>query len=106
MTVRNYRWRERRSIELDGESMTEQAHRDQTDINSIVQRFQRTGVLPEQRQGQYADVTSLQGDFLERVEHARKVIASYGEAVAEYERSKAAAAAAPPEQPSAAEQAA
>lgn len=86
--VRNRWWRERVYSDCGGDSATEQSHKDLTDINNIVQRFQRTGELPPQREGQYADVTPLQGDFQERIEFAKGVIASYDEAVKAYERSK------------------
>lgn len=48
-------------------SMTQQSHSDQTDVNAIVARFERTGQMPigNRGQGQYADVTGLQGDLCE-----------------------------------------
>lgn len=53
-----------------GESRTQQAAKDQTDINNIVNRYTRSGVLPETRQGIYADVRHLQGDRLEAMANA------------------------------------
>lgn len=59
----------------NGESMTQQAHLDQTDVNAIVARFDRTGQLPPAlRAGQYADVTGLQGDLTERLNYAQDTL--------------------------------
>lgn len=56
-------------------SMTQQSHFDQTDVNAIVARFERTGVMPPpMRPGQYADVTGLQGDFTEILNRSEKMI--------------------------------
>ena len=51
-----------------GESRTEQAHRDEVDINKIVARYQRTGVLPV-RSGvaQFGDFSQI-GDYHEALD--------------------------------------
>lgn len=59
----------------DGESMTQQSHFDQTDVNAIVARFDRTGQLPPARQAPvYGDVTGLQGDLTDRINQSRDTI--------------------------------
>lgn len=70
------RWHRFRQIAYnDGESMTQQCHKDQTDVNAIVARFDRTGYLPPNTgQGQYGDVTGLQGDLTERISLASQTI--------------------------------
>lgn len=40
-------------------TLTVQASKDETDINHIVNRYLRTGVLPEVNQGIYADISEL-----------------------------------------------
>jgi len=53
-----------------GESKTHQAHAESCDVNNIISRYERTGVLPPARSvPQYADVTGLQGDLTDL--HAR-----------------------------------
>lgn len=60
-----------------GESMTQQSHADTCDINSIIRRFDNTGVLPPPRhEPQYADVTALQVDLTEAYNSARETIAT------------------------------
>lgn len=68
--------RSRHGFECEGESKTQQYHKDLTDINNIVNRYQRTGELPPAKiQGQYGDVTSLQGDLGERIIASKEAIA-------------------------------
>lgn len=57
-------------------SKTRQDHANATDINVIVERYQRTGMMPPSRgvQPQYADVSELQGDITERLEFSRSTI--------------------------------
>lgn len=58
-----------------GESKTQQAHKDQTDINAIIARFDRTGVLPgNPNQGVYADCTDLQTDLTEALQRTQEVL--------------------------------
>lgn len=54
-----------------GESLTEQAHKDQCDINSILHDYTRTGFMrhAQNNAGRYDDVTSV--DF----QHAQNVVA-------------------------------
>lgn len=59
----------------DEPSMTQQSHVDQTDVNAIVKRFERTGVMPEGRGiPQYGDVTGLQGDLTELLNRSKEQI--------------------------------
>lgn len=61
--IRNAYQRVRHISEFIGESRVQAGNGNDTDINRIMERFTRTGILPgETRQGQYADVTALQGD--------------------------------------------
>ena len=56
-------------------SVTDQSHGDQTDINRVIERYKRTGVMPQGNgPGHYADVTSLQGDFAERLAWAEGLL--------------------------------
>lgn len=65
-------WCRVRTITVNDEpSMTQMSHVDQTDVNAIVARFKRTGVMPDGRKdGQYGDVTGLQGDLTELYQRA------------------------------------
>lgn len=51
-------------ISFDGESLTEQYHRDDCDIHTILKRYLKTGVLPINevvpQYGDFSDVTSFQ----------------------------------------------
>lgn len=58
-------------------SRTQQADKDQTDVNAIVARFDRTGQLPINNQKpQYADVTELQRDLTTQIQESRDNIAA------------------------------
>lgn len=71
--------------ENDEPSMTQQSHKDQTDVNAIVERFQRTGQLPPAiREPTYADVTELQGDYTEMVNRARQTMQTASEFAASW----------------------
>ena len=67
------------SMDFDGvESMTKQHHKEECDINNILAKFQRTGVLEfaQQHAPQYADVTGV--DFrtaMETVATAQEMFA-------------------------------
>lgn len=66
--------RERLITKVEGESLTVQDPGQDTDINHIVARFDRTGVLPSPKvEAQYGDVTALQGDPLQLMEKAREI---------------------------------
>lgn len=69
--------RRRTQTEVDPVSMTQESHRDQTDVNAIVARFDRTGQLPPAtRQPQYGDVTDLQVDLTEAINRSRHAIST------------------------------
>ncbi|AXH74678.1 MAG: internal scaffolding protein [Microviridae sp.] len=55
-------WCRARSLTINNEpSMTQESHFDSTDVNAIVARFERTGLMPENvNAAQYGDVTGLQ----------------------------------------------
>lgn len=55
--------------------MTQQAARDQTDVNAIVERFARDGYLPSSgKQPYYGDVTHLQGELTQKLQEAQDII--------------------------------
>lgn len=60
--------RHRRFTVIDGDSKTMQSHAESADVNYIVNRYQRTGELPQNPrglEGRYEDVTGLQKDLTE-----------------------------------------
>lgn len=57
-------------IECLDPSLAVQASKDETDINTIVNKYLRTGEMPEQRQGIYADISELT-DLQEALEQVR-----------------------------------
>lgn len=63
-----------------GETMTQQAAFDQTDVNQIVARFHRDGYMPtNNRTPQYGDVTQLQGDLTQKLCEAEAIIKTAAE---------------------------
>jgi len=77
-TIKKPWQRSRLIVDLEGQEFkVDTSFGNDTDVNNIVQRFQRTGVMPNEEQkarGQYADVTNLQEDLtglLDRVETAK-----------------------------------
>lgn len=65
----------RLQVDVAGKSVTQQAHKDQTDINAIVERFHRTGIMPQSaRQPIFADVTGLQVDLTEAINRSRETL--------------------------------
>lgn len=58
----------------EGETMTQQHHKDLTDINHIVARYDRTGQLPQGRVGQYGDVSGLNAPLQELVSASQNTI--------------------------------
>lgn len=54
------------------EGRTRQADKDACDINKIVSRYEKTGVVPAIRQGWYADVSSI-GDYTAVVNRVKEV---------------------------------
>lgn len=73
--VRNSWCRERLKAKIDPVSMTQESHRDQTDVNAIIARFERTGHMPQNReQPQYGDVSHLNDDLLVIINRAKDII--------------------------------
>lgn len=70
---------------VSGESATDRSHRDAVNINNIIARFDRTGILPGpgSRVAQYGDVTHLQGDLTEMLEFSRTTLDSAGKVLEE-----------------------
>lgn len=65
------RVRDRVTFETVGPSRTDVSQAEACDVNSIVARFTRTGVLPVGRSGgQFADVSGLVGDRCELIARA------------------------------------
>ena len=67
-------WERHRTITLvEGESKTDTSFGNETNINKIIARFSRTGILPadQGREPQYADVTHLQKDLTEVIAEGR-----------------------------------
>lgn len=63
---------------VPGESRTQTVFGNETDVNAIMARFTRTGVLPPGRTDpQYADVTELQRDMTETLEIGKIAQAKY-----------------------------
>ena len=62
----------RTQLTLSTESITDQASAQEKDVNLIVQKYKRTGILPPVLDpGKFADVTGLQGDLTEGLIAAR-----------------------------------
>ena len=75
--VKKPRERVRHISIIRGESVTDKSQGSEWEIDNIVNKFTRSGVLPQQTnkgKGVYADVTQLQGDLGERLEWAQNVI--------------------------------
>lgn len=64
-----------------GPSLTVQSHRDSTNINNIIARFQRTGELPPPvKPAQYADISSVQQlDPTDALQLSRSTLQKVGE---------------------------
>jgi len=84
--------RQRVVVDLaDQQKQTDDSQGNDTDINNIVARFARTGVMPEpQTPGEYADVTALQGDLTEIIEKGKQAQAELAEAKRKHEADQAA----------------
>lgn len=73
---------ERHETYVEGDSRTVQSHKDQTDINNIVARYDRTGTLPEGRmQPQYGDVSELNKPLDQAIQESRDNLDSAGQAL-------------------------
>lgn len=61
MKVRSPYERERQSFQTTGESLTKQAMKDECDINHIMKKWEKTGVIDHNNtyQGQYGDFTEV-----------------------------------------------
>ena len=58
----------RKYADLEGqEKKVDDTLGNDTDVNNIVARFARTGIMPPSKEAQYADVTHLQGDLAEMI---------------------------------------
>lgn len=77
--------RERKITDLEGQqSKVDRSHGNDTDVNKIVARFSRTGVLPGNPEAaQYADVTNLQEDLTDLMERVKTATAELNAAKAE-----------------------
>lgn len=75
-----------------GESMCDQSAAGPTDVNYIIERYARTGIMPEPNKdkAQYGDVTSLQGDLTDRIKWSNELITAM-QAVVEDQKAKLAA---------------
>lgn len=63
--------------DVSGESKTQQSHKKSCDVNHIIDRFDRTGQLPNPvRQGMYGDVSMLNGYYGEVLDNAEATIAT------------------------------
>lgn len=83
-----HRSRPRRINQILGESRTQQHHAEQSDINYIVDRFQRSGQMPPNPRGlepQYIDCTPLQDDLTEALNKSHEDIENYNAALAAQE---------------------
>lgn len=72
---RDGNWRERRFTVIEGDSRTAQAHKDSSDVNVIVRRYQQTGDLPPNPRGlepQYMDCTPFQQEMTEAYNDAKE----------------------------------
>lgn len=81
--------RVRRFAHCYAESRTQQSHKDSSDVNHIVERFQRTGEMPPNPRGLeplYLDVTHLQADLTEAYNNAVEAKERYELALENQER--------------------
>ncbi|AXL14433.1 internal scaffolding protein [Microviridae sp.] len=84
-------WERHRLItEFEGETKTDHSFGNETNVNKIIERFSRTGIMPadQGRQAQYADVTHLQKDLTELIQDGRDAAKRVAEAQAELKNAK------------------
>lgn len=71
--------RMRVTLDTGSDSLTQQADKDRTDINNIVNHFQRTGEIPfsavRRQEPQYGDVSNLHGFMDENIQRREEAIA-------------------------------
>lgn len=91
--------RERAYAPTSPDSITHQADAENADINQIVARYKRTGIIPPStKQPQYADVTGLQGrDLTELINLQNEVETTIRETRERLTREAAEARQKPPE---------
>lgn len=64
----------------DEPSMTDTSHGNDTDVNNIVARFARTGIMPpDHGHGQYLDVSGLQEDLTTILQRGKEALAELDE---------------------------
>lgn len=98
-STRRHWERHRTPFVTEGESMTINSFKDETDINNIVGRYHRTGELPNAKiQPQYADVSGLQGDITETLARAETAAQELGDIQAKAAKANEAKKAAPKQQ--------
>lgn len=88
---------ERRSLAFYtvGESKTRQSEKASADVNAIVERFARTGIMPPStKQPIYDDVTGLQGDLTDAYNASIATRAQYEADMKAFQEKQAADAAA------------
>jgi len=54
-----YSKRQDNSLKFKDKSLTKQSMKDSCDINNIINRYKKTGILPESKEGFYADVSEV-----------------------------------------------
>lgn len=88
----------------EGESRTLQSHKDLTDINNIVDRFQRTGYIPPSRMSpQWGDVSELNKPLAELAVESESVLQRTDDFMATYEPAEPASTDAAASEPASAE---
>lgn len=82
--VRPSYFRESLKTVIEGESKTQQSHKNSVDVNTIVKKFDRTGVMPPAlREPQYGDVSDLNADYGELIERSREALDTVGRYIEE-----------------------
>lgn len=77
--------RERVATVITGESKTQQSHAASVDVNNIIKRFERTGVMPTGLSpGQYGDVSDLNAPLGELIESSKATLGAAGVALEEH----------------------
>ena len=85
--IRKWYERERQITRVEGESMTDVSFGNETNINTIVERFTRTGTLPAaEKEGRFADVTGLQKPLDQLIIEHREAIAELEQRAADEAR--------------------
>lgn len=78
--------RERLIVINEDEKLTQDDFGNETDINNIVERFTRTGIMPSGRgPGEYLDCTPLQGDLATAIVESREALEALSELQREME---------------------